>query len=90
MSIRHRCYNPKKSEYVNYGAKGVTLYLPWHDVTVFVADIERLLGPKRRGMSLDRINPYGNYDPGNVRWATRRQQALNRRARLRLLNVPQC
>lgn len=37
------------------------------------------LGPRPKGKTLDRINPYGDYAPGNVRWATWREQRLNQR-----------
>jgi hypothetical protein len=73
-----RCENPKHKMYRWYGAKGRTVCERWHDVEVFVADIARLLGPRPAGMSLDRINNDGHYEPGNVRWATAKEQIANR------------
>jgi hypothetical protein len=77
--MMYRCYNPKNKGYKNYGALGIRVYEPWHDANIFIRDIESLLGKKELGMSLDRINPWGNYEPGNVRWATPKMQANNRR-----------
>lgn len=86
--IRHRCENPRCSAYSDYGGRGIRLYEPWRDVRIFVDDIERLLGARPDGMTIDRIDNDGNYEPGNVRWATKAQQAQNRRKARRNANVP--
>lgn len=71
-----RCTNPKATGYERYGALGITICERWLDFKNFLADMG--LRPKRK--SLDRFpNPYGNYEPGNCRWATSRQQNKNRR-----------
>jgi len=58
----------------------VSMYQPWaDDFTVFHAYLMENLGPRLPGYSLDRIDTWGNYEPGNVRWATARQQAQNTR-----------
>jgi hypothetical protein len=58
----------------------ISMYQPWvDDFTVFYSYLIENLGPRPSGHSLDRINTWGNYEPGNVRWATARQQAQNTR-----------
>lgn len=74
-----RCGNPKHSSYSNYGAKGITICNQWHDsFLAFIDYIGEAPEPKQK-YSLDRIDPYGNYEPGNVRWATYKQQGRNKR-----------
>jgi hypothetical protein len=74
-----RCENPAHHAYARYGGRGIRVCDRWHDVAVFVADIERWLGPRPAGMTLDRIFNDHDYRLDNVRWATRKQQQQNRR-----------
>lgn len=74
-----RTSRPNDAEYKNYGARGITVCERWRDPRFFAADIERLLGPRPPGWTLDRIDNDGNYEPGNVRWASRKQQRENQR-----------
>ena len=75
------------SFWARYGGRGITVCPEWHDVAVFIAWIEENLGPRPPGMTLDRWpDGDGNYEPGNVRWASRSQQAQNRSPRRRLLS----
>ena len=74
-----RCEDPRFPPYRYYGARGIKVYEPWHDFETYYIDIMWLLGPRPDGMSMDRIDNDGDYEPWNVRWATRSQQNLNRR-----------
>jgi hypothetical protein len=78
-AVVRRCEDPDCVEYEYYGGRGISLYGPWHDVTVFIQWIEANLGPRPEGMTLDRIDNDGNYEPGNVRWADRLTQRHNGR-----------
>jgi hypothetical protein len=74
--MRHRCRNPNGKDFKYYGGRGIRVCERWSDFTNFLAD----MGERPPGQSLDRIDNDGNYEPGNVRWATRKQQRANRRA----------
>jgi|SRR5690606_10027234 len=78
--INNRCYNQNVKAYKNYGGRGIINY--WkNDPAGFVKYILEELGPKPKPhnkYSLDRINNNGNYEPGNLRWATWKQQASNK------------
>jgi hypothetical protein len=78
-----RCENPDAPRHADYGGRGIRVCDRWHDVAVFIADIERWLGPRPAGMSLDRICNDHDYRLDNVRWATPAEQARNRRPRSR-------
>lgn len=78
-SMMQRCYNNKNSAYHKYGGKGIQVDPQWHDFLNFLKYIIEALGPKPSGATLDRWpNITGNYEPGNVRWATYTQQNRNR------------
>jgi hypothetical protein len=69
-----RCHSPADRSYARYGAKGVRVCDEWRgSFENFLA----YMGPRPAGLTLDRINSRGNYEPGNVRWATYKQQARN-------------
>jgi hypothetical protein len=72
-----RCHNPNNSGFDGYGGRGISVHQEWRDD--FWA-FYHYVGPRPSAdYSLDRINVNGNYEPGNVRWATREQQARNKR-----------
>jgi len=70
-----RCSNSARSDWPRYGGRGITVSGRWHRFENFLAD----MGDCPPGLSLDRINNDGNYEPGNCRWATFEQQTRNRR-----------
>jgi len=74
-SMLNRCRNTKTPKYKRYGGAGVTVDPEWYSYKKFLKD----MGPRPIGTTLDRINPYGNYEKKNCRWATPIVQAFNQR-----------
>lgn len=76
-----RTTNPDDPGYKNYGGRGIEVCTRWESVGNFIAD----MGPSyRKGLTIDRINNDGNYEPDNCRWTTRVVQQRNRTNTLRL------
>lgn len=78
VGMMKRCYDKKHKNYDRYGGRGITVCKAWHNCERFIKDLVAEIGPRKPGMSLDRINNDKGYRPGNVRWATPREQAANR------------
>jgi hypothetical protein len=77
-SMKSRCNNPNHTAYTRYGGRGIRVCQRWNDsYEAFVEDVGDRPSPLH---SLDRQDNNGNYEPGNVRWATSHEQNRNTRA----------
>lgn len=74
--MKARCRDVSNSHYRFYGGRGIVVCDRWLDFHNFFCDMSEGYRP---GVQLDRINVDGNYEPGNVRWATKEEQSINRR-----------
>lgn len=75
-SVKGRCNNPTHIKYYHYGARGITMSIEWQNsFAQFLSDMGKR---PSKGHSIDRINTLGNYEVGNCRWATKKEQMQNR------------
>jgi len=71
----HRCNNKNSPEYKYYGARNIRVCKEWYKFENFFNDMSEC----PEGLSIDRINNNGNYEPGNCKWSTPAEQAVNKR-----------
>lgn len=82
VAIKNRCYNPKSPYYKFYGGRGIIMCDKWRkDFVAFLKDVGRRPNPK---LTLDRVNNSKGYEPGNVRWTTRKVQSRNMRSNVNI------
>ena len=75
--MKNRCLNPNNPRYKSYGGRGISVCSEWiESFSAFLSHVGLKPSPLH---SIDRINNDGNYEPGNVRWATAKEQARNTR-----------
>ena len=80
QAMKQRCYYPKHKDYANYGGRGITVCDRWQNSFAnFIAD----MGERPKGLTLERRDTNGNYEPTNCYWATASEQMINRRFHLR-------
>ena len=73
-AAKGRCTNPNRKRYEYYGGRGIKfLFKNFYD-------FYHHIGPRPEGTTLDRIDTNGNYEHGNVKWSTRKEQGTNRRS----------
>ena len=81
-SIKERCNNPKNHAYKYYGGRGISFYDKWENNFI---EFYNYIGTRpSKYHSIDRIDVNGNYEPGNIKWATRKEQSRNLRSNINI------
>lgn len=84
-NMKTRCNNPKHKHFHHYGGRGITICEEWlNSFEAFFDYVSNLPYFEEAGRSIDRIDNDGNYEPGNVRWATAKEQRANQRKKVAL------
>lgn len=78
LSMKQRCNNPKCKAYKDYGGRGISVCSEWADDYLIFAKWANDNG-YQKGLSIDRIDVNGNYEPSNCRWLTISEQQMNKR-----------
>ena len=84
-AMRSRCNTPSAGNYAGYGGRGIKVCARWDDFLTFLADMGRKPSPAH---SIDRVDPNGDYEPGNCRWSTASEQQRNKRRNVRHQHRP--
>lgn len=72
--IKNRCLRSERKDWPRYGGRGIQMCTRWFTFENFIADVGQ---PPFPGAQLDRIDNDGDYEPGNVRWVTNRENQMN-------------
>jgi hypothetical protein len=80
-NMKSRCNDSNRHDFMHYGGRGIRVCEHWLTYDNFLADIGLKPSPKH---TIDRINPDGNYEPGNCRWLTHLEQQRNRKNIIRI------
>lgn len=84
LGIKRRCSDRECKDYARYGGSGIRVCDRWSaSFEAFLAD----MGERPRGMNLDRMNPFGDYEPGNCRWVLQRLQNTENKRNLRAVVI---
>lgn len=81
-TMMHRCYNPKREKYKDYGGRGITVCNEWHDPNSFIN--WSYTHGYQAGLQIDRVDNDRGYSPDNCRWVTAKENSRNRRNTVRL------
>lgn len=81
-SMKQRCLNKNKDNYHRYGGRGISICNDWLQASKYIEYVETNLGHRPSpNHTIDRIDNDKDYEPGNIRWATRKEQSANTRVR---------